>query len=322
MLFPLVRRAAVALALAAAAASLGYLLAALSLDPRARLEGRQPRPAQEAVEAELTELNLNDRTPLHERYLTWASGVLRGDFGRTVQGAEVSAELPGRLATSVGLLLPGTALGALAGIALGAWAALARGPGRVFTAVSHVLLATPVFVIAIGLQLLGERLNTATGIPLVRWVGDGDGGLAASLQHLLLPTLTIALAQLALFGRYQQALMRDAAESEHVRAARARGLRLYPAYFGHGLRTALVPTVTYFAYSLGFLLLGTAYVEVAFGRQGMGAWLLDSLRASDPHPVAACTAVAALAVPVATFAAAVAHRLLDPMASRKRAGAL
>ncbi|ROO83610.1 peptide/nickel transport system permease protein [Actinocorallia herbida] len=322
MLFPLVRRAAVVLALAVAAASLGYLLAALSLEPRDRLEGRRPRPPQAAVEAELTALNLNDRMPLGERYLTWASGAVRGDFGRTLQGAEVSAALPGRLATSVVLLLPGTALGALAGVGLGAWAALARRPGRVFTAVSHVLLATPVFVIAIGLQVLGERLNAATGAPLVQWVGDGGGGLGAGLQHLVLPTLTVALAQLALFGRYQQALMRDAAESEHVRAARARGLGLYRAYFGHGLRTALVPTATYFAYGLGFLLLGAAYVETAFGRQGMGAWLLDSLRASDPHPVAACTAVAALAVPAAAFVADVAHRLLDPMASRQPEGAL
>ncbi|MDX6743467.1 ABC transporter permease [Actinocorallia sp. A-T 12471] len=322
MLFPLVRRAGVALALAAAAASLGYLLAALSLEPRARLEGRQPQPPQAAVEAELDALNLNDRTPLHERYLTWASGAVRGDFGRTLQGASVSAELPGRLATSVVLLLPGTVLGALAGVALGAWAALARVPGRVFTAVSHVLLATPVFVIAIALQLAGERLNGVTGLPLVRWVGDGGDGLLSRLQHLVLPTLTVALAYVALFGRYQQALMRDAAESEHVRAARARGLGLYRAYFGHGLRTALVPTTTYFAYSLGFLLVGAAYVETAFGRQGMGAWLLDSLRASDPHPVAACTAVAALAVPAASLAAAVLHRLLDPMASRQREGVL
>ncbi|MCD0453570.1 ABC transporter permease [Actinocorallia sp. API 0066] len=313
MLFPLLRRGVVALALAAAAASLGYLLAAVSLDPRARIEGRQPRPPQAAVEAELTALGLNDRTPLGERYLTWASGVLRGDFGRTWQGAEVSAELPGRITTSVLLLLPGTVLGALAGVALGAWSALTG--GRVFTVVAHVLLATPVFVIAVLLQLMAEHVNAATGMPLLQWVGEGSGTLSR-LQHLLLPTLTVALGHLALFGRYQQALMRDVAEAEHVRAARARGLGLYRAYFGHGLRTALVPTTTYFAYGLGFLLLGAAFVETAFGRHGMGAWMLDSLRASDPHPVAACTAVAAVAVPAGTLLAAAAHRFLDPATAR------
>ncbi|GAA2733769.1 ABC transporter permease [Actinocorallia aurantiaca] len=311
MLVLLVRRCSSALILAAVAASLGYLLAGTGLDPRARLESARPRPPQAAIEAELTALNLNDRTPLHTRYLTWASGAVRGDFGRTLRGTPVSGELPRRLRTSLLLLLPGTVLGAALGVLLGALSALHPGTDKALTVLSHVLLAMPVFVLAVLLQLGAQHVNAATGTHLFQWTGDGTG-LASRLQHLVLPTATVALIQAALYSRYQRALMRDLLEAEHVRAARARGLGLHRAFFKHGLRTALVPTTTFFAYDLGLLLLGAAFIEQAYGRHGMGAWLLDSLRQADPHPVAACVALAALLVPAATVLAGAARRLLVP----------
>ncbi len=311
MLVLLVRRCSSALVLAALAASLGYLLAGAALDPRARLEAARPRPPQPAIEAELTALNLNDRTPLHVRYLTWASGAVRGDFGRTLHGTPVSDELPRRLGTSLLLLLPGAVLGAALGVLLGALSVLHPGPDKALTVLSHVLLATPVFVLAVLLQLGAQHANAAMGGHFFQWVGEGTD-LTSRLRHLVLPTATVALLQAALYSRYQRALMRDVLEAEHVRAARARGLRRHHALLKHGLRTALVPTSTFFAYDLGLLLLGAAFVEQAYGRHGMGAWLLDSLREADPHPVAACVAVAALLVPTATVLAGAAHRLLLP----------
>jgi len=306
-----VRRCSSALVLAVLAAGLGYLLAVTALDPRARLEAARPRPPQAAVEAELAALNLNDRVPLHTRFLTWASGAVRGDFGRTLNGTPVSDELPRRLRTSLLLLLPGTLLGAALGVLLGALSVLHPRADRVLTVLSHVLLATPVFVLAVLLQLGAQHVNAATGSHFFQWVGEGADP-ASRLRNLLLPTVTIVLIQAALYSRYQRALMRDAPEAEHVRAARARGLRRHHALLKHGLRTALVPTATFFAYDLGLLLLGAALVEQAYGRHGMGAWLLDSLRGADPHPVAACVALAALLVPAATVLAWGAHRLLLP----------
>src|SRR5437879_5920460 len=101
----LLRRLIGQVVLVVVAASLAYLLAASALDPRADLEERSPRPPRAVIEARLDELNANDRTPLLERYLTWATGVSRGDFGTTVDGSAAGAELDRRIGVSLRLML-------------------------------------------------------------------------------------------------------------------------------------------------------------------------------------------------------------------------
>src|SRR4051794_35924722 len=89
----LVRRATGHVLLLAFAASLGFLLAAACLRPRAEFESRYPRPPQRVIDAELARLGLTEDRPLAVRYASWAAGVVRGDFGRTVDDRPVAAEL-------------------------------------------------------------------------------------------------------------------------------------------------------------------------------------------------------------------------------------
>jgi peptide/nickel transport system permease protein len=308
--------------LVAFAAGLAYLLAAATLQPRAEFEGRNPRPPAAVVEAELTALNLNDRTPLPRRCATWAGGVLRGDLGRTLDGDPVAPELGRRALVSVRLLLPGAVLGAVLGVLAGAYAAARqyRPADRLITVGSFVVLSTPVFVLAVLLQLGAERINQLTGVRIFEWVGEytpgqGRGALARAagrLQHLVLPTLTIVLVQVAVFSRYQRNLMLDVLGADFVRTAMARGLTRRHALLRHGLRTALVPMTTYFAYTFGLVLLGAMFTEKIFGWHGLGEWLIDSVHRGDVNAVAAVTLLAAVLVLLAGLAADAAHGLLDP----------
>src|SRR4051812_36365712 len=95
--------------LAVAGASLAYLLAAVALDPRAALSDRSPRPPAAAVSAQLRELGLVG--PLPRRYAGWASGVVRGDFGATLDGTPVGGELWRRAGVSLRLVAGGFLLG-------------------------------------------------------------------------------------------------------------------------------------------------------------------------------------------------------------------
>ncbi|GAA1812756.1 ABC transporter permease [Actinomadura chokoriensis] len=303
------------------AGSLAYLLAATTLDPRASFEGRTPRPAEAVIDARLSALNLNDRTPLVDRYRVWAWSVLNGDFGRTQEGEPVNAELRRRLAVSLRLLVPGGVLGGVLGILLGTYAAARRGRGadRLVTSGSYLLLAIPVFVLAVLLQTIAVMVNGAVGARVFVWVGDSTagepgvlGGVLDQVRHLLLPASVIALAQVALYSRYQRALVLDVLHADFVRTARAKGLRRRSALVRHGLRTALVPMTTYFAYASGLLVLGTVFVEKAFGRHGMGEWLVDSIARGDVNAVAAIDCVAACAVVVAGLLSDVLNGLLDP----------
>lgn len=327
----LLRRLANYLVLVALAASLAYLLAAAALRPRANFEDRAPRPPEAVVDAQLTRFNLNDRTPLADRYGTWLAGVAHGDFGRTWQGEPVNAELWRRLGVSLRLLLLGAVLGGVLGVLLGAYAAVRRGRAadRLITLGAYLLLAVPVFVLAVLLQILAGEVNDMTGLRVFEWVGESSpgasdgpfgplGGLGDRVRHLLLPTATVALAQLALYSRYQRSLMLDVLHADFVRTARAKGLRRRAALLRHGLRTALIPMTTYFAYTFGLLLLGGMFTEKIFGWHGMGEWLIDSITRGDVNVVAAVDCVAACAVLLAGLAADVMYGILDP---RVRTGA-
>jgi peptide/nickel transport system permease protein len=298
------------------AASLAYLLAATSLNPRANFDDRVQRPSEQVIDAQLTELNLNDKTPLLERYGTWASGVLHGDLGRTWEGEPVGAEMGLRIWVSLRLLLIGTVLGCVLGVLIGAYGAVRqyRLGDRVTTLGSFVILAVPVFVMAVLLQLGGQRINDATGLRIFEWTGEAapGGGLGSRLQHLVLPTLTIVLAQVAVYSRYQRSMMLDVLSADYVRTALAKGLRRRTVLRRHALRTALIPVTTYFAYNFGLLLLGATFTEKIFGWHGMGEWLIDSISRGDVNAVAAYNCFAAALVLFAGLLSDVAQGALDP----------
>lgn len=304
------------------AASLAYLLAAATLKPRANFEDRNPRPPAGVIDAELTALNLNDRTPVLSRYATWAGGLLHGDLGRTWEGEPVGDEMWRRVWVSLRLLVAGTVLGCVLGVLVGAYAAVKqyRLGDRLITLGSFVILSTPIFVLAVLLQVGAQRVNDATGMKIFEWTGEytpgqsgGPFGQAGSrLQHLVLPTLTIVLVQVALYSRYQRNMMLDVLGADFVRTAMAKGLRRRSALLRHGLRTALIPVTTYFAYTFGFLLLGAMFTEKIFGWHGMGEWLIDSINRGDVNVVAAVDCFAAVMVLSAGLLSDIAYGALDP----------
>jgi peptide/nickel transport system permease protein len=318
----LLRRLVNSLILVAIATSVAYMLAGVSLNPRSHYESRNPRPPEAIVDARLSELNLNDKTPIVKRFATWAGGVVRGDFGRTWEGRSVNDEMSHRIGVSLRLLLIGTIVGGLLGVLAGAWSAIRQYQvsDHAITLVSFGLLSTPVFVLAVLLEIVAIGFNDAIGHKFFEFSGETSPGLQGGffthlvdrLQHLVLPTMTLVLAQMAIISRYQRSAMLDVLGSDFVRTAQAKGLRRGRALYKHALRTALIPSATLFAYSFGLLLVGATFTEKIFGWHGMGEWFVDSILASDTNAVAAITCFAALLVLIAGLLSDVAYALLDP----------
>ncbi len=318
----LLRRLASSIVLVGIAASLAYVLAAASLSPRSNFEGRNPPPPQVVVERQLEERNLNDRTPLLERYGTWASGLARLDFGTTWDGQSVNAEMARRIGVSLRLLLLATIVGGVLGVLAGAWGAVRQhhASDRTVTLLSFVVLSTPVFVLAVLLEIVAVGVNNAVGVSVFEYTGEFTPGLEGGffvhaldrLQHLVLPTLTLVLIEVAIFSRYQRNAMLDVLGADFVRTAMAKGLRRRTALLKHALRTALIPTATLFAYSFGLLLTGATFIETIFGWHGMGEWFIESVRGNDVNAVAAVSCFAAVLVLVAGLLSDLAYAVLDP----------
>ncbi|WP_329084252.1 MULTISPECIES: ABC transporter permease [unclassified Streptosporangium] len=318
----LARRLLNYLVLIVVATSLAYMLAASALNPRSNYEGRNPPLPPAVVDARLTELNLNDRTPLFERYLTWAGGLVRGDFGKTVAGGSVNDDLGRRIGVTLRLITSGLILGSVAGVLIGAYAAV-RQYGlfdRVATGLSFVVLAIPTVVLANILIIAAIRLNEAAGTQIFLVSGEVTPGLPGGfataaldrIRHLALPTLSLSLGLVAVYSRYQRNMMLDVLGADFIRTAMAKGLSRRAALTRHALRTALIPAVTYFAFTFGALLVGTTFTEKIFGWHGMGEQLVDSISTNDVNTVAAISCFAALAVLLAALASDVLHAVLDP----------
>ena len=96
----LARRFANYVVLLALASFLTFTLTSYTFTPLNSLLQRNPRPPQSVIDAKAAELDLDKPVPL--RYAHWVSGAVRGDFGTTVNGQPVSAELWRRIGSACG----------------------------------------------------------------------------------------------------------------------------------------------------------------------------------------------------------------------------
>ncbi|MPV36937.1 ABC transporter permease [Georgenia subflava] len=304
------------------AVSLTYILAATQLEPRSLYELRNPPIDPVSIENSLTAYNLNDKTPVLERYWTWLTGVITSwDWGRTPFGNSVNDEIGTRVWVSLRLVTLGSLLGITLGVALGAWTATRQYKisDRAVTLISLIIISTPTLVIAVVLQILAIQVNQATGSQFFEFLGEtgrhGDGALDPlfdRLQHLLLPTITLTLNGIASYSRIQRNLMLDTLGADYVRTARAKGLRKGRALSRHALRTALIPTGTYFAFTIATLVLGTTFVELIYGWHGMGIYGVQAITAHDVNGSVAVAAFGGVCVLVGAMLSDVLVAALDP----------
>lgn len=318
----LIRRLVNYLVLIIVATSLAYLLAASALDPRANYLGRNPPLPPAVIDARLNELNLNDNVPLFQRYLTWAGGVIHGDFGKTVSGGSVNEDLARRIGVSARLVTLGLIFGSIAGVAVGAYAAVKQYGffDRLSTLASFFVLAIPVVVLANMLIIVATWFNNQIGATVVYVSSEFSDGLEGGffthlidrIQHLILPTISLSLGLIAFYSRYQRNMMLDVLGADFIRTAMAKGLSRRAALTKHALRTALIPAVTYFAFGFGAVLTGATFTEKIFNWHGVGEQLVNSIFNNDVNTVAAISCLAAFAVLLASLAADVLHAMLDP----------
>jgi peptide/nickel transport system permease protein len=307
------------------AVTLAYFLAATQLHPRQLYELRNPPLPAASIEHSLNQYNINDREPVIDRYFDWLNGVVHGDWGRSPMGGSVNQEIKNRMWVSLRLVTLGSIFGIVIGVVLGAWTATRQYKlsDRTITLASLIVISAPTIVIAVVLQILATKFNKATGTGFFEFLGEtgrhSPGRLNAwgdRLQHLLLPTVTLALGGIATYSRIQRNIMLDTLGMDYVRTAQAKGLTRRKAVFKHALRTALIPTGTYFAFTVALLFTGATFTERIFGWRGMGIYGVETITKQDPNGTVAVVAFAGICVLIGGLLSDIFVAILDPRVRR------
>jgi peptide/nickel transport system permease protein len=322
----LARRIINYLILTIVATSLAYILASTGLNPAAPYEQRHPKPPQSSINELLNSWGVNPKVPLIERTWIWFTNIFHGDFGLSVQNQPVTKLLTVRAGVSLELLLIGSILGAILGVILGVWGAVKqyRPSDQIVTYLSYIIFATPVFVMAILLMILATNLNNAVGVQLITFSGqysaDTPPGfwpqLSDRLIHLLLPTIVLILTAAAGYSRYQRNSMLDVLGADYIRTARSKGRTRNSALIRHGVRVALIPMSTFFAYSFGTLVTGSTLLELIFSWHGMGEQAIQSIEQNDINGVAGATFFVAILILCSSTLSEILYAALDPRVRR------
>ena len=304
------------------ATSLAYLLASLTLDPLAYYVHGQAHINYPAIHASLRSYNIDPDTSLWSRYWHWITRILfHGDFGKSFPtGEQVTSEMSRRIGVSLRLLLVGSVLSVIIGVLIGVYSALHqyKPSDHIISVLSFVLLSTPVFLLATFVKAGAINLRQNYQVNWLPTANEcastGPCTLLNRTQHLLLPTMVLVFgaAGAAFFTRYQRSAMLDVLGSDFLRTAQAKGLSRRKAFYKHGLRTALIPMATFFAFQFGTLLVGAVFTERIFNWHGMGAWTVDTINSADVNGIAAITAFAAVMILISGVLSDVFYAFLDP----------
>jgi peptide/nickel transport system permease protein len=138
------------------------------------------------------------------------------------------------------------------------------------------------------------------------------GSILSDLRALVLPVFTYAFLLYALWSRYMRSSVLDNLVQDYVRMARAKGLPGHRIMLDYAARNAILPNLTGFAMSLGFVVGGAILIEEVFNYQGVGYLLLQAVNNDDYPLMQALFLLITVAVLVAILISDVATAILDP----------
>ena len=296
-------------ALAVASVIIFVLLRLLPGDLAGVIGGVNSSPEQIAKIRE----NLGLNRPLVTQYFEWIGGVLHGDLGRSaLTNSTVTSQLGEKLTITAPLVIASTILSLFIAVPLGVYAAVRRrnADGLALSAVGQLGIAIPQFLVGIGLiaVLAGHFGLPSQGFPRKGW--SDDFGRAA--RSLVLPTLTLAVAQSAVLMRFVRSATLDVLHQDYIRTARAKGLTRSRALFAHGMRNASIPIVSVLGVQLASLIAGVVVIERVFNLPGVGLMLVKDVGNRDFDKVQGTILLIAVIVLVIGFLVDLTHYLIDP----------
>lgn len=243
--------------------------------------------------------------PLLEQYTTYLGDIVtKFDFGPSLKqrGRSVINIILTGMKTSAKLGLIAAAGAAVSGIILGAVAALRRNKfiDKVIMVITTAFVSMPSFI-------MGSLLLILISVNL-KWL-PANG---STTQGLILPVITLMLYPLAYITRLTRSSMLDVLGQDYIRTARAKGVSGRNVIYGHAVKNALIPVITYIGPMLAFIVTGSMVVEQIFAVPGIGRQFISSITNRDYTMIMGTTIFLASLIVIMNLISDILYKVVDP----------
>jgi len=262
------------------------------------------------IEAERERLGLAD--PLPTQFVRYMVGLLHGDLGISLWTERpVVDEIAGRIGLTFELAILSTLLAVIIAFPLGTLAALYRGTwlDYVIRVITIGGLAVPSFWL--GMLIIMALLMTVGTLPRLGTTSIFTDPLV-NLNQMIWPALSVGYRYSAVVARMLRSSILEVLSEDYIRTARAKGLREKVVIVKHGMRNALLPTVTVIGLEFAFLLGGLVVTEQVFNINGIGKMFVEAVVLNDLTMLQGLVLVVATVFVVVNLLVDLLYAALDP----------
>jgi peptide/nickel transport system permease protein len=242
-------------------------------DPAAMVAG----PSATEADVENIRVSLGLDKPFLVQYLLYLKRLMTLDLGTSYTSRQpILDEILVRLPHTLNLACAAMIISVVLGVPAGILTALHKDSfvDNMLTTSSLILLSIPNFLLGVILMYFFAvrfKLLPVGGMEHYFWTKEG-------FREALLPAFALATGTMASFIRLGRSAMLDVLQTDYIRTAKAKGLRRVVIIYVHAFRNALIPLVTQFGTSFGGLLGGAIITEQVFVINGIGTYLINSIR--------------------------------------------
>jgi peptide/nickel transport system permease protein len=249
-------------------------------DPAAIIAG--DNATAEQIAGIRKQLGLDD--PLPVQFLRWVSAVVQGDLGISIFSNEPVAKLISqRIEPTLSLAFTTLIVAVTLAVSFGVLAAWKVGTwiDRSLMVLSVIGFSVPVFVV--GYMLIYVFSINLRWLP-VQGYSPIDQGFGPWIERLVLPSIALGLAYVALIARITRTSMLEVLAEDYIRTANAKGVATRSVLLKHALKNAGVPIVTVIGIGVALLIGGVVITETVFNIPGVGRLVVDAISKRD-YPI-------------------------------------
>ena len=256
----------------------------------------------ETIEALNHELGFDK--PFFVRFGNYVVNLLKGDMGKSYRnGRPVLDEILMRLPITIKLTTAAIVLAFFIGVPLGILAAVKQ-----YSLYDIVGTATAMFMASMPGFWFGLMAIFLFSLKLGWLPSNGS----ETWRHYLLPTITLAIPEIAAFLRLTRTTMLEIVRMDYIRTARSKGQKESNIIIGHAMKNAMLPVVTVAGMDFGALLGGVVTIESVFSINGVGTLILTAIRMKDIPQVTGCALILAFFFMVIMLIVDIFYAFIDP----------